>query len=820
VVSCDDPRYREHLVDLIKLDLEFRWKTFGRRSDPPTFDSSAWLLEDYVARYPELGPLDWLPDDLIAEEYRARGRWGDRPERSTLTAKFPDRPDLDPLLAQVDQETAAEAVRAAGAVEVGGNGRRFGEYELFEALGEGGMGTVYRARDTRLGRIVALKVIRSGRFASQYERARLRSEARSQALLDHPNLVTLFAYGECEGLPFLAMKLVRGRPLSKILEDAGPLDAETAACYTQRIAESIQHAHDHNVIHRDLKPSNILIEEGGQPQITDFGLAKRTVAETKLTETGEFLGTLAFMPPEQARGRAREVGCAADVYSIGATLFAMLAARPPFQSDTFEDTRWQVLYKDPPSLRQFASDVPADLETICLKCLEKEPSKRYATARELADDLARFRERRRIVGRRVSRVGRVVRWYRRNPVIAWSATTVFLTLVTALVAVSIALYRTELARIQAEKDYQVGHAALDKMFVYLSDTVLLNRPGVQAEREEILRQAESIATELVRNCENDPRREEDHADMHYRLGRILELERKYPEAEASLLEARCILLRLGLSQGWTDDTRMDLSNVLTTLGSCALVGNRRRGSEVKASACRQALNHHQEARSIRGQLCQADPANSERKRKLASTYMNVAAIREELGDVAVAVQDINRAQTIRLEELAKPTLGESTKQLFERDLAMGEHELGRIYIAYQVKQHATREDPLALAVKHFSKASALFKELTKSPDRDVKNEFNYALTEKMLGGILARQGMELRTQAERRNQLEQGREHLRKAEGLLARLIDADPDVKDYTTELQKQRAAVQELVGRIDRALEPPPPGASSKSPTPVPAE
>lgn len=295
--------------------------------------------------------------------------------------------------------------------------RRFGEYNLLEEVASGGMGVVYKAHQVKLDRSVAVKMIRAGQIATREDVERFITEARAAANLQHPNIVAIHEVGQIEGQHFFSMDYVEGSNLAELAREH-PLPSKTAAGYLQKIAEAIDFAHQHDVLHRDVKPSNIIIDAQDQPQVTDFGLARRLDSKAELTATGQILGTPSYMPPEQALGEHGRVGPHSDVFSLGATLYAVITGYPPFRAESIAATLIQVLENEPVAPRLLNPGVDRDLETICLKCLQKQPAGRYASARELADDLARFLRGEPIHARRVSALERTRKWARRRPALA------------------------------------------------------------------------------------------------------------------------------------------------------------------------------------------------------------------------------------------------------------------------------------------------------------------------------------------------------------------------------------------------------------------
>jgi hypothetical protein len=299
--------------------------------------------------------------------------------------------------------------------------RYCGDYEIHLELARGGMGVVFRARQISLNRTVALKMILAGQLANDTDVKWFYTEAEAAANLDHPGIVPIYEVGQHEGQHYFSMGFVEGQSLSHRLAE-GPLPPREAAELMVKVSAAIEFAHQRGVIHRDLKPANILLDKNGNPRVTDFGLAKRLEADSGLTGSGQIMGTPGYMPPEQAGGPRGEVGPAADVYSLGATLYALLTGRPPFQAATPMVTVLQVISDEPVPPRRLNPSIPSDLETICLKCLEKDASRRYPTAQALADDLDRWLGGEPIMAKPAGPLERMAKWSMRNPAAAaWLA---------------------------------------------------------------------------------------------------------------------------------------------------------------------------------------------------------------------------------------------------------------------------------------------------------------------------------------------------------------------------------------------------------------
>jgi WD40 repeat protein/serine/threonine protein kinase len=380
--------------------------------------------EEFVARHPDLA-------DELRSFFADKERFEHLAEQvpaAAVVAGDSKGAGEEPALGTVEAPTLPpRELASAGTLGVL---RYFGDYELLEELARGGMGVVYKARQVSLNRVVALKMILAGQLASPAEVQRFRMEAEAAANLDHPNIVPIYEVGEHQGQHYFSMKLIEGANLAQEISRKGakaqrpeqPGDSSLRSLrlcvrLLETVARAVHYAHQRGILHRDLKPGNILIDRQGRPHITDFGLAKRIESGPGLTQSGAIVGTAGYMAPEQA-GATKGLTTAADVYGLGAILYELLTGRPPFQAATPLDTLLQALEKEPERPRKLNPTVDRDLETICLKCLEKEPARRYGSAAALADDLERWLAGEPIQARPSSPWERAAKWARRRPAIA------------------------------------------------------------------------------------------------------------------------------------------------------------------------------------------------------------------------------------------------------------------------------------------------------------------------------------------------------------------------------------------------------------------
>ena len=490
------------LFEFVQLDLTRRWQLAADRVSNGASGAAARdiprliPLDEYVTRFPALAAEDRRLLELILHEYRLRKVHGAVPDLQAYVRHYGRRfEELAELLRAIDHQLDDETVdvsveqpleEPAGVGSSSRHGdtspddtgntvaisrhdqagqvcdeKQVGNYVLLEEIARGGMGVVFRARQRTLNRLVAVKMILAGEMASSRDVNRFYTEAEAAARLKHPGIIAIHEIGEHNGLPYFSMELAEGPSLDDMIRDQSITCRESAE-HLLHVAEAIYYAHEHGVLHRDLKPSNVLLDQDGHPKVTDFGLAKRVEGGSDLTASGTILGTPGFMPPEQAMGKKGRIDKRSDIYSLGAILYALLTGRPPFRAETTSATLLQVIHNEPVAPRSLNPDIDRDLETICLKCMAKEPSYRYSTAKELAEELGRYLQGEPIRARPVGRIERGWRWCRRNPVWAGLCVAILLAVFSAAAAV-VFVHRSnrlaQLASLQGSFENQLDRPA-------------------------------------------------------------------------------------------------------------------------------------------------------------------------------------------------------------------------------------------------------------------------------------------------------------------------------------------------------------------------
>jgi tetratricopeptide (TPR) repeat protein/tRNA A-37 threonylcarbamoyl transferase component Bud32 len=612
----------------------------------------------------------------------------------------------------------------------------FGDYELIEKVGQGGMGEVFRARQLTAGRVVALKIIRRDRLADLPEPRRLEwverflNEARAAARLDHENIVPVYDVGEYGGRHFYSMRFVAGKSLADLLD--APMLPRRAAEIIEAVARAVQHAHDRGVLHRDLKPRNVLIDEG-RPLVVDFGLAKWLPGDAELTSTGALLGSPPYAAPEQLR-HAATVGFAADVYGLGATLYHLLARRAPFPSPGSEAPLLEQILNDPPAPLWALRGHDRDLETICLKCLEKEPHRRYASAAELADDLRRYLGGEPIRARRAGPVERARKWARRHP-LRVALVVLSVCFVLAGVAGSLVYVRhlgQERDRAESERDnaVQFGRDAtrslqdvvdhvqgewgdhipelsesvgknvlerLDATEARLSEAGRTNRAlllilarlrRLRADAEVLLGQMDKALADYERTLESydglpdGTEATQDRAACLHNLGTLQSKRERHAEAERALKEA--LSLRQRLTDNDPSPQRIgDLASTHYALG--ALCARTARQAE--------AARHYEEARRRQEELVRQYPDSSRFRQDLARTANNQGILASKTGELKAARSAFERSVALQ------GVLMERHPRVFayERYRARAQHNLASVLEALGENRRAREHFREALA---------------------------------------------------------------------------------------------------------------------------
>lgn len=503
------------------------------------------------------------------------------------------------------------------------------DYEIRDELGKGGMGTVYRAYQRSLNRDVAIKIIPTQFIRTPQEEARFYLEAEAAAKLDHPGIVAVQDVGQHSGVHYYTMPLVSGGSLDRYVGQMERLTRERAAELIEAVARAVQYAHDRAVIHRDIKPANILLDEEGKPRLTDFGLAKMINTADQLTMTGQVMGTPSYMAPEQAEGDTAAISTHTDVYSLGATLYALLAGKPPFAGNTLFKTLEQVRRLPPPPL---SDSVPIDLRTICQKCLEKEPRNRYASASELADDLRRYLDGFPIAARPAGRVRQTAAWARRNPVEAalWGA--VAATLLGATIVSSMLYFKAEHNLDLAEAEADKLEAAIDDTLVLASEQLLADAPGMDATRRTLLENAQRYFEGQLADRQLEPAKV---ASISARLGKTQFALGDLPAAERSF--SRAISLYDEVLQQASNDDRWQLSAELANVHrECADLGQTRAtlareyepvDQQQLERGISMLAEHAARCYELRQQVAKEQPDDYEAQRLEANAEMNLAIAR-------------------------------------------------------------------------------------------------------------------------------------------------------------------------------------------------
>lgn len=603
--------------------------------------------------------------------------------------------------------------------------KTFAGYEIISEIARGGMGVVVRAREKKLKRIVALKMILGGKLADESDIKRFYIEAEAAAGLQHPGIVPIYEVGNVDGQHFYSMQLVEGPSLKERLS-GGPLTASIAANLIREVATAVHYAHQHGIIHRDLKPENVLLTTDGTPMVTDFGLAKSIESGDNLTQSGQILGTPGYMAPEQALGRIDQQGPSVDIYSLGALLYFLLTGRPPFQAASTLETLEQVVKQAPVSPRDLNSSVPRDIETICLKCLSKEVRQRYYSANALAEDLDRFLQGLPVLARPTGRFTRLVRWCVRNPVIAVLSAVVAVSLLAgtivstrfAILAESRAresdanFQESERQRRSAERNYAMARQAVDTYLTRVSEDRLLNQPGLQPLQQQLLRDALEYYEQFVAERSDDPSVREELAASLFRVGLIEEAVNADPEVGLkALLQALEIQEELVRADIDAQSSKEVLADTLTAI------------SRIQLSVGRpeDALVAGERSLELRRQVLANKTADLEFQRLVASSYMNLGLVYRERNEREKAIQLIQESQRMR-EQILLETEDFETR----RDIGIGYYNLGNI---------ALDSGDIQSALISIKKAVAAFEFMVQQFPEDLGHRSRLALSLRLRGDL-------------------------------------------------------------------------------------
>jgi eukaryotic-like serine/threonine-protein kinase len=660
------PQIDEPLLSLL---LRHQRRSWRRNAPTP--------VETYLEQHPVLQANTQATLDLIYNEIVLREEVGESPQLEDYLRRFPNlAPDLK-LLFEVEEAIQLESsVRGEDHRTVVGHSSRptsiglpaLPGYEILGELGRGGMGVVYKARQLRLNRIVALKMILADGHASAEASLRFLAEAESIARLHHPHIVQIFAFGESESRPYFEMEYVDGGSLADRLGGA-PWSAGDAARLIEWLAHAINEAHRLGIVHRDLKPANILLSRDSIPKIADFGLAKCLDVDKGLTKTQLIVGSPSYMAPEQTGQSSTPIGPGADVYSLGAILYELLTGRPPFQAATVLETLQQVRWEEPIAPRRFQPRLPRDLVTICMKCLQKDPAKRYGSADLLAEDLRRFGSGESILARPVGVAEQLWRWCRREPALALLA----LVLIAGLIGVTTQWWRAEshlqeagrqrsraeenlqkeikantelqlakdreaTARRLAQERFDLAMKALHGFEKASNEAALLREPQLEGLRRGLLRTALNFHRELQESLKEDAS-PEARSQLSGAYARVAEISWQLGLRDEALSTSR---RALALVEQLAAAAPSDLE-IRAALGACHF----RIGFTLRtAGRTAEALPAYEQAHQIQEQLARDNPSDPHLQEVLSWTVSNIGVIHHELGRPVQAVQFHRRAIAI------------------------------------------------------------------------------------------------------------------------------------------------------------------------------
>jgi serine/threonine-protein kinase len=737
--------------------------------------------ETYLESFPALAQDRERAIDLIFAEYLLREAMGAAPTPDEFLERFPQYAGELKLQLELHQAlvthhmpeacAAGETISTLMPGESPGGMPQLPGYEILGVLGRGGMGIVYRAWRSELRRHVALKMVHAGAQATASVLARFRIEAEAVARLQHPNIVQIYDVGQHLGSPFLVLELIEGRNL--VQRTAGtPQMAEWSAALLETLAKAIHAVHEQGVVHRDLTPANVLLTSDGIAKITDFGLAKLLDGTGELrTQTGDLLGTPSYMAPEQASSRHAEIGPATDVYALGAILYELLTGRPPFKAELPLETLRQVLTDEPVAPTRLRPKLPRDLETICLKCLQKEPRQRYSGALALAVDLRRYLDGRPIVARPSNIVERGWSWCKRNRAVAvLLAMVIGLCVTLAIGSTTAALWLkssrddARLQRSLADVNFRDARQAVDDSFTRVSESTLLNAPGLQPMRKGLLEDALNYYQRFVRRLGDRPGVQAELAAALDRVGQITAEIGSKEQALAYRRKARGIYQSLGAAR--PGDLRLQGALARTIDAIALLLG--------EAGQREQAVADYQAALGIQQRLVALVPGDDRLWDDLATSESGLGQVFQLLSRTEDALRCYERAVAIR----GRLKAADHAVPALLNELALDLARMGRLH------HDAGRDDQ---AIHSYNEALTLQEGLVASNREVASYRAGLATTYTLLGISL---------RAAKR--WDEALASYQKARQSQEALVAANPSVTEYRFEL----AATFNDVANLERAL------------------
>jgi serine/threonine protein kinase/tetratricopeptide (TPR) repeat protein len=814
-----------------------------------------------VSQSPDVLEREQRLDEVLACYLKAV-QDGQASGRQELLDSHPDlADDLAAFFANQDRfSRLAEPLRAAGTVvSPPARGQTVGDYELLEELARGGMGVVFKARQRSLPRVVALKMLRGGPLATAADRQRFRAEAEAVACLDHPHLVPVYEVGEHEGRLYFTMKLLEGGSLARRVAEfqlpaVDPRTGRDAAGKAwgraeweerkrkvvkllETVAAAVHFAHAHGVLHRDLKPANILLDADGRPHVSDFGLAKRLDAGAGPTQSGTVLGTPSYMAPEQAAGGGGALTTAADVYGLGAILYELLTGRPPFRGDTVLETLRRLQDEEPVPPRTLRPGLDRDLETVCLKCLDKDPARRYDSALALGEDLRRYLRGEPVRARPVRGGERLWRWCRRRPRAAALTAALLASLVGGVGLVAWQWQRAEdnaaeyerqrdeadrlgleaqrhleeaeRQRAREKESFDLAHQAVNELCVRLGENRLNNVPGLQPLRKELLQAGLKYYQNFLRQRGDDPGLRAELALAHTRVAALTAVVGSKTEALAAYRRALALYQelhaarpddvglkaalarvynRMGILQGETRGHPEETYRRSLALLEALAVAHPDR-TEFRADLAAvytnlgntyrgmgrpdEALALYRRQLEISEELARARPGDPAVLHSLSVGYRNLGALQSTLGQAAEALKSVEKARDL-LEKLARDNPRVLSHQ---RDLAQGYAQLSA-----RLRDTGRRAE----ADEFLEKSHALLEKLARDNPGVLQLQADLANTHRSFG---------LRQYGD--GHLAQALDSHQKARAIRAKLAALDPEATDYQMGLAETYADMAAVLAR-----------------------